>query len=78
MTPTYDTIPSMMTDDLKAAIRRSPQSRYRIAKATDIDQGSLSKWMRGMVGLQQAKLDRLCEYLSLRLVADDRRDTTED
>ena len=55
-------------DDIRTAIDRSEFSRYRISKATRIDQGQLSKLMGGEAGLSIASLERLAEFLGLEIV----------
>ena len=55
-------------DDIRTAIDRSEHSRYRISKATRIDQGQLSKLMGGEAGLSIASLERLAEFLGLEIV----------
>jgi len=55
-------------DDVRTAIDRSEFSRYRISKATRIDQGQLSKLMGGEAGLSIASLERLAEFLGLEIV----------
>ena len=60
---------------LRHAISRSPASCYRISKQTGISEGQLSRFMHGKVGLSLAAIDRLVEYLELRLAE---RDTSAD
>jgi transcriptional regulator with XRE-family HTH domain len=55
-------------DDIRTAIDRSEHSRYRISKATGIDQGQLSKLMGGEAGLSIASLERVAEFLGLEIV----------
>jgi len=53
---------------LRETIRQEERSRYRISKATRIDQGQLSKLMGGEAGLSIASLERLAEFLGLEIV----------
>jgi len=55
-------------DEIRRAISESEHSRYAISKATDIDQGQLSKLMAGKRGLSIESLERLAEFLELEIV----------
>lgn len=57
------------TDQLRKFIDASGQSRYQICKATGLDEGNLSRFMRLGVGLNTRSIDLLCEHLGLRLTA---------
>ena len=59
-----------MTDEIRQAIGDSGLTRYRIAKDTGIDESTLAKFYHGHRGLSLDNLDRLCEYLGLRIVMD--------
>jgi transcriptional regulator with XRE-family HTH domain len=59
-----------LTGMLRAAIRRSGLTLYRIAKATDIDEGNLGRFARGDMSIRLDKADRLAAYLGLRLTPD--------
>ncbi len=59
-----------MTDQVRRAIDDSGVTRYRIAQDTGIDESSLAKFYHGTRGLTQDNLDRLFEYLGLRVVMD--------
>ena len=56
------------SDQLRGAVLRAPQSRYEISKATGISEGNLSRFVHGTAGLSLNSLDRLCDYLGLRVV----------
>ncbi len=58
-----------VSEQLRLAIEASGQSRYAICKATGLDQGQLSKFMGGAVGLGLESVDVLCAYLGLELRA---------
>ena len=62
--------PKKMTDEIRQAIGDSGLTRYRIAKDTGIDESTLAKFYHGYRGLSLDNLDRLCEYLGLRIVMD--------
>jgi transcriptional regulator with XRE-family HTH domain len=59
-----------MTDQVRQAIGDSGLTRYRIAQDTGIDESTLAKFFHGTRGLSLDNLDRLCEYLGLRIVMD--------
>jgi hypothetical protein len=56
-----------VSEQVRLAIDASGQSRYAICKATGIDQGQLSKFMAGKLGLSLDALDVLCAYLGLEV-----------
>ena len=60
--------PKRFSDQLRQAVEQSDDSRYAIHLATGIDESVLSKFVRGLRGLQMDTVDTLCEYLGLRLV----------
>ena len=59
-----------MTDQIRQAIDDSGVTRYRIALDTGIDESALAKFYNGHRGLSMDNLDRLCEFLGLRIVMD--------
>ena len=59
-----------MADQLRQAIDDSGLTRYRIAQDTGIDESTLAKFYNNKRGLSQESLDRLFEYLELRIVMD--------
>ncbi len=59
-----------LSDQIRAAVEASDLSRYRISKETDIDAGSLCRFIQGQVGLSLDSLDRLAECIGLRIVVD--------
>ena len=60
-----------LSEQLKTAILNCGETRYKIAKATGIAEATLSKYVNGHHYLAQPTIDVLCEYLGLRLVADE-------
>jgi hypothetical protein len=46
-------------DQIRAAVRNSGQSRYRICNATGISQANLSRFVRGLAGIELESLNRL-------------------
>ena len=59
-----------LSDQVRRAIDDCGQTRYRIAQKTGIDQSALAKFYNGHRGLSTTALDRLGEYLGLRIVMD--------
>jgi plasmid maintenance system antidote protein VapI len=59
-----------LTDQLRAAIDRSGMSRYAVAKAIDLDQSTLSRFMSRKAGLALDTVDKLGVLLGLQLVAE--------
>jgi len=57
--------PTKISDQIRAAIEASDVTRYRIALETEIDEGTVSRFMAGKAGLSMKALDRLGEYLGL-------------
>jgi DNA transposition AAA+ family ATPase len=55
---------------LRQAIENSGITRYVIAKETGIGQDSLCLFVNGKRGLSMRAMDKLGEYLGLRIVAD--------
>ena len=62
--------PKKMADQIRQVIDDSGQTRYRISKETGIDESALAKFYNGHRGLSMDALDRLSEYLGLRIVMD--------
>jgi hypothetical protein len=60
------------SDVLRLAVRRSEETRYRIAQATGIKESTLSRFVRGG-GLNLASVDLLTKYFGLELVASSER-----
>ena len=53
------------SDHLRRSIRECGLTRYAIAVRTGIDQGTLSKFMKGERGLSLAAIDKLMDALGL-------------
>ena len=61
-------IKSTMTETLRAAIRDSGLSAYRISKDTGLVVTSIIRFVEGETSLRLDKADVLAEYLGLELV----------
>ncbi|TWU17621.1 helix-turn-helix domain-containing protein [Bythopirellula polymerisocia] len=57
-----------ISDQLKAAIRKSENSRYAICQATGVDEAALSRFLNEERGLSLATVDKLADFLNLELV----------
>jgi len=57
-------------DQLRRAIRESELTRYAISQQTGIAQSILSRFINQGAGLSMDSVEKLCECLGLRLVAD--------
>lgn len=64
--PTIDAEP--ITTAVRRAIEKSGMTRYRIHKASGIDQAALTRFMHGTTGLSTASLDKLAPVLGLQLI----------
>ena len=58
-----------LTEQVRQAIDACGKTRYQISQDTGIDQATLCRFMGGNGGLSIPILDRLGEYLGLRIVA---------
>lgn len=56
-----------LSDQLRAAIRDSDKTIYRIAKDCDIAESHLHFFLNGQKGLGVDRIDRLGKYLQLEL-----------
>lgn len=59
--------PTKLSDQVREAIRDADCTRYAISKATGIDQAVLSKFLTGERGMSLDSLDKLAEFLNLRI-----------
>jgi transcriptional regulator with XRE-family HTH domain len=62
-----------VSDQLRKAIGDSGESLCQIAGGSGVNDGILSRFMRGQRGLTTKSVDRLCEYLGLELRESSRR-----
>jgi transcriptional regulator with XRE-family HTH domain len=57
-----------VTDQVRRHVLNCGQSCYAIAKATGIDESTLSRFLSGERGISAKALDRLGEYLQFEVV----------
>lgn len=58
-----------VSEQLRAVIRGSGVTRYRIAQETGVSEAALSRFVNGNRGLDLSSVDKLAAYLRLELVA---------
>lgn len=58
-----------LSEQIRQVIETCGKTRYQISQDTGIDQATLCRFMGGNGGLSIPILDRLGEYLGLRIVA---------
>ncbi|MEX0641662.1 MAG: helix-turn-helix transcriptional regulator [Pirellulales bacterium] len=59
---------------MRRAIDAAPMSRYAICKAIGLNEATMSRFMAGEAGLSMKVLDRLADFLNLRITTDELRD----
>jgi hypothetical protein len=55
------------SDQLRRAVRESPESRYAISKETGIDQAVLCRFAAGTAGMSLESIDKLMDALGLEI-----------
>jgi hypothetical protein len=68
-TPLHHAVPGSLSEDLREAIRRSGKSVYQIAKAANVSQIVVSRFLSGERDIRMETADRLAEVLDLKLGA---------
>jgi transcriptional regulator with XRE-family HTH domain len=58
-----------ISDQIRAAIKKSGMTRYRLSKETGIDQAALSRFVHGAAGLSLEAIDRIGAVLGLEVVS---------
>ena len=62
-----------LSDQVRRVVDSCGMTRYAIYKATNIDQGTLSRFVAGKAGLSLDNLDRLADLLDLNITSGRRR-----
>jgi len=65
--PSHHAAPGTLSEDLREAIRRSGKSVYQIAKAANVSQIVVSRFLSGERDIRMETADRLAEALDLKL-----------
>ncbi len=61
-------MPMPILDDVRDAIERSGETRYRIAQGSGVSEAQLSRVVHGEQGMNLTTLERLLDYLGLEVV----------
>lgn len=67
-----------LTDAIAAAIRASKETPYSIAKGAGVARSQLSRLMSGERGLNTDTIERLADYLGLRIVIEPKGKSRKD
>lgn len=65
--PSHHAAPGSLSEDLRVAIRNSGKSVYQIAKAADVSQIVVSRFLSGDRDIRMETADRFAEVLDLKL-----------
>lgn len=63
----YNSEMARLTDAIRAAVRASDQTPYAIAKGSGIARSQLSRLLSGESGMSVDTIERLADYLGLRI-----------
>jgi transcriptional regulator with XRE-family HTH domain len=66
-----------LTKAIAAAVKASDQTPYAIAKGAGVARSQLSRLMSGERGLNTETIERLAEYLELRITIEPKDKTTK-
>ncbi len=66
-----------LTTVIAAAVKASDQSPYAIAKGSGVARSQLSRMMRGHSGMNSDSIERLADYLGLRITIEPKGKTTK-
>jgi transcriptional regulator with XRE-family HTH domain len=56
-----------LLDEIRRAVETSGKTRYRIAKESGVSAGQLSRLVNGERGMTVETIERLAEYLGLKI-----------
>lgn len=62
-----------ISEQVRRAIRESGLTRYAIAKTTGVDAATLCRFVHGQVGLSMPALDKVGEFLNLKIVVESKQ-----
>lgn len=66
-----------LTEAVLDAVKRSGQTPYAIAKGSGVARSQLSRMLRGQSGMTADTIERLADYLGLRVTIEPKRKTTK-
>lgn len=66
-----------LTKAIAAAVRASDETPYAIAKGAGVARSQLSRMMRGESGMTADTIERLADYLGLRITIEPKGKTTK-
>lgn len=66
-----------LTDAISAAIRASDETPYAIAKGANVARSQISRMMRGQSGMTADSIERLADYLGLKIKIEPKGKTTK-
>jgi transcriptional regulator with XRE-family HTH domain len=66
-----------LVDAIRRAVETSGKTRYRIAKESGVSAGQLSRLINGERGMTVDTIERLADYLGLRITIEPKAKTTK-
>lgn len=66
-----------LMDAIRRAVEASGKSRYLIAKESKVSAGQLSRLVNGKRGMTVDTIERLADYLNLRITVEPKGKTTK-
>lgn len=73
----YALFMARLVEAIKRAINEDGKSRYRIAKESGVSASQLSRLMNGKRGMSVDTIERLADYLGLRITIEPKGKTTK-
>lgn len=68
---------AQLLESIRLAIEASGKTRYRIAKESGVSAGQLSRLVNGERGMTVDTIERLADYLGLRITIEPKDKTTK-
>lgn len=69
---------AQLLDKIRRAVETSGKTRYRIAKESGISAAQLSRLVNGQSGMTVETIERLADYLGLRIVIEPKGKSQKD
>mgnify|MGYP002783803940 FL=1 len=66
-----------LTSEIRAAVKASDQTPYAIAKGANVARSQLSRLLSGKSGMTVDTIERLADYLGLRITIEPKDKTTK-